>query len=611
MADRSKSASSDSAQKIEILQPREVLIIGSGLTGLQAAGNVLKSGKKPTIITKGRLSRDGASIMAEADIALDSSSCADIFSLPGDKEDSPEAFFADILAAGDYLNDQKLVQKHVEKAPQELKILADSGFEPEGLIQAPGHSHPRGVWTSGKKIVSALKKTLNFSRIEVFANNMLIDLITRKNRVVGALSLDLYQGRLLYIPAGAVILATGGAGALYSQTTNPPGLTGDGMAAASRAGADLKDMEFPMFLPFTLVNPPVLRGLPFPQDLSVNLNVHLLNRRGERYLRKWDPENMAQTTRDVNSVAAEAEIARGRGSASGGVYMSFKHLPDNLLKEAVAGLPGELASWEFGGFNLQQLLPDISREALEVKPAYHFWNGGISINVETATGVRGLFAAGEGTAGLHGCNRISGNALTQALVWGAVAGREAAKQLEKMSKISDNSIREEKLEEYRELVFRPLLNKSGISPLDFRYLIQNLADTALRPLRQEKSLKGALEECRHLEKECSSQAASHKGRYYNKEWITALENRNLLQVLKAVIISSLHRQESRGAHYRLDYPETDNICWLKSLELKHREKFDFKLQEAEVELNSHIPPAEKVKYGKMKKKTGEVKADGC
>jgi len=213
------------------------------------------------------------------------------------------------------------------------------------------------------------------------------------------LALHTPTGTMLQLVASSVVLATGGAMRIFPLTTAPEELTGDGLAMAYRCGAELQDMEFPMFLPYTFLTPPALRGVIFSYDASALLHAHALNRHGDRYMARWDPKRMERTTRDINSVAAAVEILEGRGSRAGGTYLSLKHLPRNLVDFSTEWFPENMRGWRHAGFRLTDFFADPVEEAWEVAPAAHFWNGGVRIDQRCETSVPGLFAAGEGTAG--------------------------------------------------------------------------------------------------------------------------------------------------------------------------------------------------------------------
>jgi len=549
-------------------------------------------------LTKGKAGRDGSSIMSEADLALDSKSSKNIFNVDGNLKDSPYQFYLDMIKGGMYLNNQKLVEKHVNFAPKYISELKDLGLKIDTLIKTGGHKYPRGLWTSGEKVVRLLKKEIKNKNIKIYDNSLLIDLISVENKINGALILSLESGEVTFYRTNAVILATGGASNLYSQNTNSPFTTGDGMAAAYRANAELVDMEFPMFLPFTVLKPDLLKGMVFPYDLLINLNAHMLNKRGERYILDWAPQEKENTTRDINSIAAEMEVKKGNSSPNGGVYMSFKHLPDNVIKESANWLPDSIKNWKYGGINYKDLIVDLTKDALEVKPGCHFWNGGIKIDLNSSTNVQGLYACGEGTGGIHGSNRISGNALTQALVWGGEAGKNSTIYLKKLneSAFNDKKIKDE-LEKMKNKIFNPILNIKGHSPIKVRDELHRIAENYLRPVRSKEELNKAEELSNSLEKQINNQVTNNKRMIFNKEWQLSIENHNLLLIMKTIIKAAKLRKESRGAHFREDYSNIDNKNWLKNIVLYKNDQNHLDSKIKDVVINDIKPPEEVSPYG--------------
>jgi succinate dehydrogenase/fumarate reductase flavoprotein subunit len=555
----------------------DVLVIGSGATGARAALEAAEQGTDVLIATKGLVARSGATVTADGEFAVDGSSARTMFGVDGSPDDSPEQFARDMILGGDYLADQQLVAIHTEEAPACIRQLFDWGARVEGFSHAPGHTHARNVWFPGRKLARLLARRLRASGIRVLENVMVVDLVRDGEGVVGAVALDLQTGGLLLLRSRAVILATGGATRVFPLTTAPEELTGDGLAMALRCGAALQDMEFPMFLPYTFLSPPALRGLIFPHNVICLLEAHALNRQGERYMAGWDPQHLERTTRDINSVASDLEVRAGRGSPAGGTYLSFKHLPSNLLEFAAEWFPADLRGWRGGGFRLRDFFPDLE-QAWEVAPACHFWNGGIKIDERCETGIPGLFAAGEGTAGIHGANRLAGNALTMTQVWGRRAGAFAGAYA-RSSRLREPSGTE--VEDAAQKVLRLRSPSSGPSVVEVRKQIRHIAGDLVGIVREEASLLRALEAILDLRDQLPRQRAQGTDPRFNREWVEGLQNESLLDVLEAVVRASLGRTESRGAMYRLDYPLTDDDRWLCNIILE-RQNGEWTLREQPV-----------------------------
>lgn len=533
----------------------DVLVIGAEGAGARAALEAARQGASVIAMTKGKSGRSGATLTAGGEISIDSRSATTVLGLDGDLDDSPETFALDMLRAGEFLNDQRLVQVHASEAPYRIKELVEWGAKLEDLVQGPGHAYKRGVWITGLKLARLLSRRMKLAKIPVLEERMALEILTDPDGVTGVLALDIRRGRLELVRCKALVLATGGGMRIFPLVTAPEELTGDGMAMALRCGARLQDMEFPMFLPYTFLTPSALSGNVFPYEVSALMNAHALNRFGERYLQRWDPHNMEHTTRDVNSVAAAVEVLEGRGSLHGGTYLSLSHLPPNLVDFSSEWLPPNRRNWMADGFNLKDFFETPGQEAWEVAPACHFWNGGVHINDRCETGLPGLYAAGEGTAGIHGANRLSGNGLTMTQVWGQRAGKFAG---EGAAETKLRPPERDQLQLAVEKFDHLCLPGSGPNPLELRRQIRRTAGELVGIVRSGERLKQAQVEIDRLRSELPHQSARSPQPESNFEWVEALQNENQLDVLEAIVLSSLGRHESRGALYRQDFPEADD-----------------------------------------------------
>ncbi len=542
----------------------DVLIAGTEGAGARAAISAHDAGASVTCVTKGFVGKSGATLTADADIDVDSRTCIKLFNLPGHPDDSVQTFFEDMVHEGDWINNQRLVEVHAEEAGPRIKDLVDWGIRIERLTHAPGHRYPRGIWIEGPEFARVLtqeiKKRPGIQLVETF---MLTDILTSGGRCVGAIGLDYRRGKIIAFEASAVILCTGGAMRMYRYTTAPEELTGDGLAAAYRAGAELQDMEFPMFLPYILIKPDAVNSIDFPYLLAHFLDAKALNRAGQEYMIKWDRLRMTKSTRDVNAIAQMMEVLEGRGSPNDGTYLSLKHIPRNILERGSQWLPKMIAKWRYGAFKMKDFLPDLSQDAIECAPACHFWNGGIKITEDCETNLPGLYAAGEGTAGTHGSNRVSGNALTMTQVLGPRAGEATAKFVKEHGRAEVDA---EQAAVFAEKIRAPLNRKSGASPIEIRKETRRLSHLYLNAVRDGDNLKSTLEKVEELkEQEKSVRTKNPDLRQYNMEWIEALQTENLLTVMEMVGKASLMREESRGAMFRRDFNDTDGVNWLKNI----------------------------------------------
>jgi succinate dehydrogenase/fumarate reductase flavoprotein subunit len=539
----------------------DVLIIGSEGAGSRAAVEVARNGLDALIVTKGVHTKCGATLTADMDIDVPSRDAKEVFNLQGNIKDDEENFCRDMFEEGKFINNEEVVRAHCWNATKYVKELADWGMNVTSLSHSPGHRYPRGLESTGRSMMNALKNMVRSEpKVHFLENCMITNLLMKDGKVVGAVGLQLITGKYLVINAKAVIIATGGAMRLYPITTAPQELTGDGMTMAYEAGAELVDMEFPMFLPACLYWPESMKGADVSYTVSSSISGWWLNAFGERFMEKWDPNRMEMgATRDVGSIAQAMEILEGRGSPHGGIYVSFKHLPDDIVTTHF-NKSNYLRNFVYGDFDLIEFGMDPRRVAWEAGPASHYWNGGIKIDGAGRTRIPGLFAAGEVQGGTMGTNRLSGNATTECVVFGALSGGAAAEYAKKNPLAS---IDEHQVDQFSEQVFGPLNRHDGPDTVEVRKKIQDIAFKYVGPIRDEHGLGLCLEEVEKLKREVLPNLFSKtKERVYNREWMEALEIRSMTQVLEIVARASLMRKESRGAMYRKDFPMTDNKDFL-------------------------------------------------
>ncbi len=558
----------------------DVLIIGSEGAGAYAAIKAQDRGANILVLTKGRFGGGGSTLTGLADIDLDSRACCDL-GFKGNPDDSEEIFFEDILIEGRYINNQALVDVHVRNAGLRVRELVEWGIRITDILHTPGHRYPRGLVCSGTEIMRRLRTQVIRRKIPLAEHIMATDLLTRDGRVIGAVGLDLLKGEFIAIQAKATIMATGGAMAIYPFYTAPEELTGDGRAMSLRAGAEFIDTEMTQFHPCNLLFPPMWRGIGFPFTIGPagGLRMHLLNKWGERFMAKWDSERMELNTRDVLSIAIMKEVLEGRGSPAGGVYMSFNHLPKNLIDHFGEWFGGGYLlheDWKYEGFDFKELVEKMKNGyALECGPASHFFMGGIRINPDCGTSLPGLYASGEVAGGLHGANRLSGNALTQVFVQGAVGGESAAAFAGKTDWVEPDA---KQIETHRDRIEAPLHREDGPDTWEVKDHLRNLAWEKVGVIRSGQGLAEALEEFKRIRKEELPRLHSKsKVRKYNKEWIECLQIQSILDTIEAISASALHRKESRGAHYRTDASES-NDAWIKNISLR-RDESGIALQE--------------------------------
>ena len=536
----------------------DVLIIGSGGAGSRAAIEVDDAGLKATIVSKGLSFRSGCTGMAEGGYNA-------VFKTV-DKDDSIEAHIKDTMKGGSYLNDKELVEILVNESPKRLIDLENYGAlfdrqESGEIDQRPfgGQTYRRTCYQgdrTGAELLNALKEEIIKRGIDCIEEVMITSLVTDKNQVIGATGLDLKDSSLIYFQTKSVILASGGAGQLYPVTSNTFQKNGDGFAIAYRAGANLVDMEQIQFHPTGMVAPESKKGVLVTEAVRAE-GGKLINSEGERFMSKYAPEKMELATRDVVARSIYQEIIEGRGTENGGVYLDISHLDDDYIDEKL-----ETMVLQFENVGV-----DIKHEPIEVAPTAHHFMGGVKINPDASTSLENLYGAGEVCGGVHGANRLGGNALADTQVFGKIAGLSAS-QAAKDSELKTND-EQVKAEASR---IESLIKKGSIKPQEFKNNIKKLMWEKVAIVRDEKTLNEALKELLDMQKDLEDLDVSNKTQY-NTDLVTALEVINMVDICILSVKSAILRRESRGAHYRSDFPET-NDEWKKSI-VMNKEKIEF------------------------------------
>ena len=536
----------------------DVLIIGSGGAGSRAAIEVDDAGLKATIVSKGLSFRSGCTGMAEGGYNA-------VFKTV-DKDDSIDAHIHDTLKGGSYLNDKKLVEILVNESPKRLIDLENYGAlfdrqESGQIDQRPfgGQSYRRTCYQgdrTGAELLNALKEEIIKRDIECIEEVMITSLVTDGNQVIGATGLNLKDSSLIYFKAKSVILASGGAGQLYPVTSNTFQKNGDGYAISYRAGADLIDMEQVQFHPTGMVAPESKKGVLVTEAVRAE-GGKLINSEGERFMSRYAPEKMELATRDVVARSIYQEIIEGRGTENGGVYLDISHLDDDYIDEKL-----ETMVLQFENVGV-----DIKHGPIEVAPTAHHFMGGLKINTDASTSLDNLFGAGEVCGGVHGANRLGGNALADTQVFGKIAGVSAAKAAKSTEiKTNDDMVNAEASR------IEGLIKKGSIKPQEFKNNIKKLMWEKVAIVREEKTLNEALKELQEMQKDLVNLDVKDT-KQYNTELVTALEVINMVEICILTVKSAILRRESRGAHFRSDFPET-NDEWKKSI-VMNKEKIEF------------------------------------
>jgi len=540
------------------MDPWDVIVIGSGAAGLVAAWHARAAGANVLVVNKSLVGRSGATITSGGGVSVSGRTAIEL-GFDANPDDTDEIFFSDTIRSGSFLSDQRLVAAMVAGVGDELRRLITDGAKVSATKHAPGHSSGRGVRIPGPSMQRVVTTAALHAGVRFREDFQSTDLLTRDGAVIGVAGLDRRTGVVEALHGRAIVIATGGATSNWSLRTAPEELSGDGHAMALAAGADLIEMEMLQFLPCCLVAPDMWRGLQFPWILGPQSGVRawLLNRYGERFMARWDPERMELATRDVVAAASAAEVFEGRGSPNGGVYLSWAHLPRDIVDNFPTWSRSFGADWRWEGFDMTPLVERIrAGHAIEVAPAAHFSLGGIRVDVDGSTGVPNLYACGEATGGVHGGNRLSGNAGAQVLVQGKAAGRSAAALALGGSQEPVNLVAHEQWRAVQARIKAPFERQDGIAPFDMKRRLGQLVDGALGAVRDGAGLAKALDEVRTISHDDISRlACRNRDAGWNRDWSDALECMSALPVIESALLSALARPESLGAHRRHDQKE--------------------------------------------------------
>jgi succinate dehydrogenase/fumarate reductase flavoprotein subunit len=529
----------------------DVLIVGAGGAGMFAAVAAARNGAKVILLDKNVIGRGGATIMAQM-------TCA---SALGEAEpDGPEHHLADTLEAGRGLCNEALSALLCENSPKRIRELegwkVKWARQADGRINqvtAPGHSRKRCVYVdflaTGAAISAALRnQTSRNDAIRRLSNVTVTDLVNRDGGIAGAVGLDVASSAPVVISAPAVILCSGGMTKMFKRTTAPNNIAGEGLGLALRAGARVIDLEFLQFYPNGHLAPRMVGLDPTTwEPTRVKLGGKLFNGLGEEFLHNYGEQGGEgySTTRDTLTHAMYKEVEAGRGSPHGGVYLSFQHLDADTLKRALGPFI-EI----FARNNI-----DLTKNPVEVFPIAHYQMGGIEVNTSMETGVPGLYAAGEIAGGANGANRLSGNALPEALVFGERAGERAARYAMKQnSQPLDQSAVREPLDLIRAVKGQ---NANGErTPAGLIGELRELMWEKVGAFRNEADLRTAGDKIAAMRTNNLADLTVPDLDVHNGSLVEWFELRNGLMAVEALALAGVMRRESRGAHQRDDFPET-------------------------------------------------------
>lgn len=562
----------------------DVVVIGAGGAGLRAAIEASSAGARTALVCKSLLGK-AHTVMAEGGVAAALASA--------DNRDSWQTHFRDTMKGGKYLNQYRMAELHAQEAPERVRELQEWGavFDRTrvgGINQRNfgGHTYPRLAHVgdrTGLEMIRTLQDQGVHQGIDVFMEATVRHILTDDDgHVAGALGYWRENGRFVIFRGKSIVLATGGIGRCWDITSNSWEYTADGHALAMWAGAELIDSEFVQFHPTGMVWPPSVKGTLITEGVRGEGGV-LKNSEGERFMFDNIPEmfqgEYAETeeeatrwveavvaderpdarrppellTRDVVARAIRREVRAGRGSPHGGVFLDIasKRNPEAIKRK----LPSMYHQFK------ELANVDITADPMEVGPTCHYTMGGVRVDSDSQeTSVPGLFAAGEVAGGMHGANRLGGNSLSDLIVFGKRAGEYAAQHARDREAMSD--VDAEEVERQAETMLAPFYREQGENPYTIHEDLRLMMQDKVGIVRTEEDLVEALEALTAL-RERAATARIGGNISFNPGWHLALDLENMLDISEAVTRSALMRQESRGAHTREDYPDSDDVTWGK------------------------------------------------
>jgi succinate dehydrogenase / fumarate reductase flavoprotein subunit len=529
----------------------DAVVVGGGLAGLMTAYVVASSGFKVAVISKVFPTRSH-SAAAEGGIAA---------YIPGnsDPNDDPDYMTYDTVKGGDYLVDQDAAELLSQKSGEIVNLMERWGAlfnrQPDGRVAVRyfgGQTYPRTRFVGDKTGMALLHTTFEQTSglgVDFYNEWFALDLVKDGEAIRGVVAMEMKSMNPYLFQSRAVVLATGGMGMMYKHTTNSYINTGDGYAMALRVGASIKDPEFVQFHPTAL----------YPSDILISEAARgeggvLRNNKGERFMTKYAPHKLDLAPRDVVSRAIITEIREGRGFPGGYVHLDLTHLGENYIKERLS-LAIEAAE-NFAGVNP-------INEPIPVRPAQHYYMGGVDVDTNGANPeMPGLFAAGEvACVSVHGANRLGSNSLLETLVFGRETGYTVVEFLKRTGERS-SSVQEEAERIVKE-AYQFVKSESGVHFGEIQETMREIMWDKVGVFRDEEGLKEAISKLRELRSGVSKMYVRDRSKVYNTEFFNALELRNMMDLAVVISRAALDRKESRGAHYRNDYPKRDDVNWLK------------------------------------------------
>ncbi len=537
----------------------EILIIGTEAAGAKAAIEAQDAGAEVLVVTKGLMGKSGNTVMAGWGIQAPLGHM--------DPRDNPDVFFQDVVKGGSFLSNQKLVERLVHLALTEIPKMEKWGasFMKRGdtfvQFRLPGSSYPRTLhpigYHGGLQWRKAFKTQFKRLNTRIMEDLFITTLLVSDGEVAGAFGISLRDGSYVVFRAKTTILATGGNTQLYRKTDGSINATGDGLVLAFDAGADLMDMEFQQFFPLCCYTPPFEMNM-LTGNLRYGLHARFYNVEGEAFMERYMPLNKEWGLRDPTSRAIYLENKFGRGTPHGGAWIAVNHLPENVIDEWIKReRPSYLPK-------LQKMGIDIKKHALETGPASHYSMGGVRVNENCETGIPRLYAAGEVAAGMDGAERIDGGpAITWCLTMGYIVGKDTASKVKGLDWPDIDAGQVEAAQEKLESLYA---RKVGVRGFEVTDKVKDLMWENCALVRDKQGMAQALSIIEDLKANAVPDlSVPTSSRVHNKAFVEALEAGHLVRLAEMVVRAAIMREESRGAHYRTDFPKKDNKKWLKNI----------------------------------------------
>jgi len=531
----------------------DLLIVGSGLAGLRAAIQAAKTSSKIKIAVISKLQ-----VMRSHSVSAEGGTAAVLFPEEGD---SLESHVYDTVKGSDFLADQDVVERLVREMPSEIYQLEHWGMpwsrREDGRLgqrKFGGYSFPRATYAQDKvgfyEMQTLYDTCQKFDNIEFFNEWFVTSIIHDGQRFCGITAIELSSGTFYTIKARALIIATGGAGRVYSYSTYALSSTPDGLDMAYRAGLALKDMEFVQFHPTGILPSGILIT-----EGARGEGGYLINKDGERFMKRYAPELMELAPRDIVSRSMMTEMSDGRGfkneTGVDCLKLDLRHLGDNVIKEKLAAI--REISMKFSGI-------DPSKEPIDVRPVCHYMMGGVHTDIDGATEIQGIWAAGEAACNsTHGANRLGANSTSECIVWGKITGELAARYVLDVG-TTPFPLHLVSLEEKR--IYDGIFRGHGdVNPYEIKQQVTDMMNEKAYVFRNEKDLVDGVKKLRDL-KEKTWKHVDDKASEYNTNFTNVMELDSIFRIAEVILVGAIKRKESRGAHARTDYPARDDKNFL-------------------------------------------------